>query len=349
MKKYQRCLKDNAFITENTIGRRRFLEDDSDFFYFGLSSPFAVDENQKIFQSKAYRRMENKTQVFYCSGTPYTRTRMTHTTDVVVIASFLAEFLGLNTSLARAIAAGHDIGHVPFGHLGERFISKKIGSKFRHNVFSVIVAELIERWGSGLNLSYETLMGIYHHSGDWRNFDYSLPQEYLVAKIADKIAYTLADYNDAIRMGYVLRKNNDFEKLGNSQRSRTRNVLQALIKESAERGLVSFEKTETAKVFSSACDFMFDSVYAKADEDVDFSILEKSYELIEASDIFSECNPVIAFALISEEDVNLIASMSKKENNTPGGLGIKEILKGIKGLKINNFHSFPFKKEDFVL
>lgn len=343
MKKYQGCLKQKAFVSENTSGRRYLIEDDSDFFYFGVGSPFAIDENQKILPSKSYRRMENKTQVFYCSGTPYTRTRITHTAEVLAIASFLAKFLGLNISLTRAIAVGHDIGHVPFGHLGERFLSEKIGDKFRHNAFSVIVAEFIERWGSGLNLSYETLEGIYHHSGEWRNFDYSLPQEYLVAKIADKIAYTTADYNDAIRMGYVLKRNADFEALGNSQRSRIRNIIKAIITESADVGKVSFKESEVAKLFSNACDFMFDHVYAKADEDVDFTALERAYNKIKET----EFNPAIIFALLSEEDVNILAS--NKDDNTIKKLGINEIVKKIRNVKINDFYSFPFKKEDFIV
>ncbi len=349
MKKYLGYLSNQAFVTEDTIGRRCFLEDDSDFFYLRMDNPFAVDENQKILFSRAFRRMENKVQVFYCSGTPYTRTRMTHTWEVVPIASFLAKFLGLNVHLVRAIAAGHDNGHVPFGHLGERFLSKKIGDKFKHSVFSTIVAEFIERRGGGLNLSYETLEGIYHHSGDWKNFDYRLPQEYLVVKIADKVAYTIADYNDAQRMGYISKKNDDFEKLGNSQRSRIRNILQAVIKESVERGKVSFEKSKTAETFSRACDFMFDRVYKEADERVDFSVLEKAYNRIEESKTFSQCNPAIVFALLTEEDINFIASASENVAATMGKIGIKEILKTIRGLEINDFASFPFRKEDFVV
>ncbi len=345
MKKYKECLRGKGFIAENTIGRRYLMEDDSDLFYFGAGSPFAVDENQKILPSKAYRRMENKTQVFYCSGTPYTRTRMTHTAEALAIASFLAKFLGLNVSLTRAIAAGHDIGHVPFGHLGERFLSKKIGSKFRHNTFSVIVAEFIERNGAGLNLSHETLEGIYHHSGDWKNFDYNLPQEYLVAKIADKVAYTIADYNDATRMGYVLKKNTDFERLGNSQRSRIRNIAQALIAESAEMKRVSFKESRMAKIFSDASDFMFEHVYAKADEDIDFSILERAYRKIENNEFFSECNPAIIFALLSEEDVN---TLTNEDSNIAKKLGVKEIIRSIRGLRVDDFASFPFEKEDFL-
>ncbi len=345
MEKYKGCLKGKRFVAENTAGRRYLVEDDSDLFYFGIGSPFAIDENQKIFPSKAYRRMENKTQVFYCSGTPYTRTRMTHTAEVLAISSFLAKFLGLNVSLARAIAAGHDIGHVPFGHLGERFLSGKIGNKFRHNAFSVIVAEFIERKGRGLNLSYETLEGIYHHSGDWKNFNYDLPQEYLVTKIADKIAYTIADYNDATRMGYVLKKNNDFEKLGNSQRSRIRNIIQALIVESAEMKRVSFKESRMAKIFSNVCDFMFEHVYAEADEDIDFSILERAYRKIESNEFFSRCDPVIVFALLSEEDVNTLAN---ENSNIAEKLGVKEVIRSIRGLKVDDFASFPFEKENFL-
>ncbi len=347
MEKYQGCLRKHRFNEENTVGRRYSLEDDSDFFYFGLGSPFAVDENQKIVSSKAYRRMENKTQVFYCSGTPYTRTRMTHTIEVVSIASFLAKFLGLNVSLARAIAAGHDIGHVPFGHLGERFLSKKSGKKFRHNAFSVIVAEFIERRCGGLNLSYETLEGIYHHSGDWKNFDYKLPQEYLVVKIADKIAYTVADYNDAIRMGYINEENNDFKKLGNTQRSRVRNILQAVIRESGAEERVSFERSEIAKIFSSASNFMFEKVYVEADKCIKLSILEEAYKRIQESEIFLNCDPIIVFALTSEEDINVIAS--SPEDIILEKVGIKEVLRNIKRIRIEDFTSFPFKKEDFVV
>ncbi len=150
-----------------------------------------------------------------------------------------------------------------------------------------------------------------------------------------------------MRMGYISQENDAFKKLGNSQRSRTRNIIQAVIKESAEKGRVSFEKSETAEIFSRAHDFMFQGVYAKADERIDFSVLEKAYRLIEESEMFSQCEPVIVFALMSEEDIGLIASTS--EENVMEKLGIKEILRNIKGLEISDFESFLFNKKDFVV
>ena len=348
MKKYRGCLKKHRFDSEESLGRRK-RELDEDRFLFEVADPFLLDEDKKLRLSKAYRRLEGKTQVFYSPDTPYARTRMTHTGEVVSLSSLISGILGLNSPLCRAIAVLHDLGHVPFGHLGERFLSEKLGEKFRHNIFSLIVSEMVERKGNGLNLSYETLEGAYHHSGGLDNFDESLPQEYMVTKIADKVAYTLSDFNDACRMDYVKSKSFHFAKLGKNQRERTRNILWALLRESREKGRVSFKESEESKLFKEAREYMFMHVYSKADEEIDFSLLEDGYRFIETSPFLKNCNTAIVFSLLSEKEVKYFASLYKKGDYDVEKIkdtGILEILP-VNDIPVENFSSFPFEKKEF--
>ena len=340
------------FDSKGNSGRRRRSFLDEDQYYILNNDPFWVDQNFKIALSKAYRRLEGKTQVFYSPETPHARTRMTHTTEVRSLASTIARNLGLNHYLAEAIALGHDIGHVPFGHLGESFLTDKLGESFRHNAFAVIVAEFIERGSSGLNLCFETLEGIYRHSGDLIEFDYSYPQEYFVARIADKVAYIFSDYNDAQRMGYVKEKDkpNPIEKLGSTQRERVCNVLQAIFSESQSKEYLSFKECDTAKIFMQAYHWMFENVYSEADKRINMDLLEKGFQYIQESSFFNDCNPVIVFGLLTEKEVKLLSSLWEMDDLNPKKIeqtGIAEIVFCTRDIDIDNFYDFPFNKEEF--
>ncbi len=340
------------FQTDETAGRRKKMFLDEDRCYMAQNNPFWVDQNFKIALSKAYRRMEGKTQVFYSPETPYARTRMTHTMEVKSLASIIARNLDLNHHLAEAIALGHDIGHVPFGHLGESFLTDKLGESFRHNAFAVIVAEFIEREGSGLNLSYETLEGIYRHSGNLKKFNYSYPQEYFAARIADKVAYIFSDYNDAQRMGYVQKedKPNPVEKLGDSQRERVKNVLKSIFLESESKGMLSFKDTDVAKSFMEAYEWMFENVYYEADKRIDMDMLERGFQYIQESPFFNSIDPVIAFGLSTEKEIKLFSSLWEMDDLNPKKIedtGVVEVIPCIENINIKNFHDFPFSKEEF--
>ena len=157
-------------------------------------------DRDKILHSKSFRRLKHKTQVFISPEGDHYRTRITHTLEVAGIARTIARALNLNESLAEAIAMGHDLGHTPFGHGGERELQALSGGAFRHNLQSVRVAEKIERAGRGLNLTYEVLDGIACHSGEKK----AETLEGRIVALADRIAYINHDIDDACRGGMLL-------------------------------------------------------------------------------------------------------------------------------------------------
>ncbi len=343
---FKDCLEHLQFDSTQRIGRRNKYPDDDEYL-FPLCDPFSVDET-KIMLSKAYRRMERKTQVFYSRRNPHSRTRIIHTAESAALASIISETLGLNASLCRAIAFAHDIGHVPFGHLGERFLSKKLGVKFKHNAFAVMVSEFVERSGKGLNLCYETLEGVYHHSGGIDNFnEEDLPQEYLVVKIADKVAYTLADLNDAIRLRFLKEPPSVFKELGKNQRQRTENILLALFEESCEEGKVSFKECKESQVFKEARSFLFENVYAMADKEVDMNVLEDAYTFLEETKQFKGNDPAISFAFLTESEIESLSLMKRKgeDSDLIERMGISEMLP--METSFSDLASFPFRKEEF--
>ena len=159
-----------------------------------VSDPFRTEfqtDKDRIINSKAFRRLKRKTQVFYTPKNDHLRTRLTHTLEVSQISRTLACILNLNEDLTEAIALGHDLGHAPFGHSGEEALMEATKNGFKHNVHGVRVVEVIE----GLNLTKETLDGILNHTGIKK--PYTLEGQ--IVKIADRIAYLNHDIEDAIR------------------------------------------------------------------------------------------------------------------------------------------------------
>ncbi len=153
----------------------------------------------RITHSKAFRRLKHKTQVFLQPEGDHYRTRLTHTLEVSRLARTVARALSLNEDLTEAIALGHDLGHTPFGHAGERALSEIIPGGFRHYEQSLRVVDIIEREGRGLNLCYETRMGILNHT-------HGAPDDTLEAttvRFCDRIAYMNHDLDDAIRAGIL--------------------------------------------------------------------------------------------------------------------------------------------------
>lgn len=155
-----------------------------------LGLPFEVDRN-KIINSKAFRRLKHKTQVFLNPRGDYYRTRLTHTLEVANIARFIARYLDLNEDLAEAIALGHDIGHAPFSHTGEMVLREYFWKNYSHNKQSLRVADHIEK----LNLTNQVRDGILNHTGSVKPS--TLGGQ--IVKIADRIAYLHHDIDDAIR------------------------------------------------------------------------------------------------------------------------------------------------------
>src|SRR5215210_2279635 len=157
-------------------------------------------DRDRIVHAKAFRRLKHKTQVFLAPQGDHYRVRLTHTLDVSQIARTVARALRLNEDLTEAIALGHDLGHTPFGHLGEQALTPFLGRPFRHSEQSLRVVDHLEDGGGGLNLTWEVRDGILHHP-------WSMPApstlEAQIVRYADRIAYLNHDVDDAVRAGVL--------------------------------------------------------------------------------------------------------------------------------------------------
>jgi dGTPase len=165
-------------------------------------------DRDRIIYSKAFRRLKHKTQVFIAPSGDHYVTRLTHTLEVSQIARTITRALNLNEDLAEAIALGHDLGHTPFGHIGEEVLNELYHGGFRHNEQSLRVVDLLEREGQGLNLTWEVRDGILNHSkgqadilGEGWGDVHTLEGQ--IGKIADIVAYVNHDVEDAIRAGII--------------------------------------------------------------------------------------------------------------------------------------------------
>lgn len=183
----RQILSPRAALAAESRGRQRAENDDK------LRTCFQRDRD-RIIHSKSFRRLKTKTQVFIKPYGDHFRTRLTHTLEVMQIARSIARALHLNEDLTEAIALGHDLGHTPFGHAGERSLASIMG-RFRHNEQSLRVVDLLEKDGKGLNLTFEVRDGILNHSGSLR----AQTLEGRIVNIADRIAYVNHDIDDALR------------------------------------------------------------------------------------------------------------------------------------------------------
>lgn len=240
-----------AALSCNTKGRKREEEP------CAMRTDYQRDRDRIIY-CKAFARLKNKTQVFFSPEGDHYVTRLTHTLDVAQIARSIARALRLNEDLTEAIALGHDLGHTPFGHSGERILKKLSPSGFRHNEQSVRVVDVLEKDGKGLNLTHEVRDGILNHNGD--NAE---TLEGRCVHLADRIAYINHDLNDAIRAG-VLKAGDVPEDivavLGSTSRERINTAVTSVWRNSADKPYVAME--ENIKVASDKLRaFMFERVY----------------------------------------------------------------------------------------
>ncbi|MBA3944272.1 MAG: deoxyguanosinetriphosphate triphosphohydrolase [Herpetosiphonaceae bacterium] len=165
-------------------------------------------DRDRILHTKAFRRLEHKTQVFIAPEGDHYRTRLTHTLEVTQIARTIGRALRLNEDLVEAIGLGHDIGHTPFGHAGESALSHALGHSFRHNEQSRRIVEMLEKQGAGLNLTFVVREGIALHSKvrkdiSARGWGVASTLEGQIIKVADSVAYINHDIDDAIRAGIL--------------------------------------------------------------------------------------------------------------------------------------------------
>lgn len=248
-----------------------------------LRTDFQRDRD-RIIHSKAFRRLKHKTQVFLASDGDHLRTRLTHTLEVSQIARTVARALRLNEDLTEAIALGHDLGHTPFGHAGERALDKLSPIGFRHNEQSLRVVNILEKKG-GLNLTAEVCDGILCHTGK------QMPKtlEGKIIRLADKIAYINHDIDDALRSG-ELKENQIPQKyvktLGKTHSERINTMIGAIISESGNKSDIFMEET-VFEAMMGLRTFMFENVYlrpyAKEEERKAFNIIESLYRLYEAN------------------------------------------------------------------
>lgn len=213
----------------------------------------------RIVHSKAFRRLMHKTQVFLHPEGDHYRTRMTHTIEVVRIARTLARGLQLNEDLTEAAAYGHDLGHTPFGHAGERVLNEIMPGGFEHNVQSLRVVDRLENDGDGLNLTYEVRRGILCHTGP----DRAETLEGQLLRLADKIAYINADIDDAMRGGIIYPTDipvHISQVLGFTHGERIERLVLDIVANSQE-GMEIHQSPEVAQAMAELKNFMFEAVY----------------------------------------------------------------------------------------
>ena len=229
---------------------------------------FAVDRD-RIVHSKAFRRTKHKTQVFLAPVGDHYRTRLTHILEVSQIGRSMARALRLNEDLVEAMALGHDIGHTPFGHVGEELLAKFLPGGFRHNEQSVRIAERLEKNGKGLNLTHETLDGILKHSapteGGVEVAPWGVPEtpEGWVTRYADKIAYLHHDIDDAMRAGIIAEADLPMESriaLGKDRAERLDTMIYDVIATSYGKPQVTMSD-EVLDATNELRQYMFKNVY----------------------------------------------------------------------------------------
>ncbi|MDR1693321.1 MAG: deoxyguanosinetriphosphate triphosphohydrolase [Oscillospiraceae bacterium] len=211
----------------------------------------------RIVHSKSFRRLMHKTQVFLMPEGDHYRTRMTHALEVSRIARTMARALSLNEDLTEAIALGHDLGHPPFGHAGERALNAIL--PFTHNEQSLRVVERLEKDGAGLGLSPEVREGIRHHSGG----TLSASQEGMLVRCADRIAYLSHDMDDAVRAGLLSLTDVPADlraDLGDTPRERINTFVNDLVQESRAAGTVRQSPARKAAMDGLRA-FMTENVY----------------------------------------------------------------------------------------
>lgn len=242
--------------------------------------PVYQRDRDRILHSKAFRRLKGKTQVFLSPEGDHYRTRLTHTLEVSQNARTVAKALRLNEDLTEAIALGHDLGHTPFGHAGERVLDKIFPEGFRHQEQSVRVVEILEKNGQGLNLTKEVRDGIRNHSTSGS----PSTLEGKIVRICDKIAYVNSDIDDAIR-GKVIREEDIpreyTEILGNTLRERLNTLIHDMISSSMDADDI-FLSEPMDKALKGLRAFMFERVYtnsvAKSEEGKAEHMIGQLYE-----------------------------------------------------------------------
>ncbi len=267
----EQYLSPYATLSRNSKGRER-EEPQCDI------RPVFQRDRDRILHCKAFRRLKQKTQVFLLPKGDHYRTRLTHTLEVSQNARTIAKALRLNEDLVEAIALGHDLGHTPFGHAGEKALNNVY--QFSHNVQSLRVVERLEKQGRGLNLTWEVRDGILNHktAGNPHTL------EGKVLRLSDKIAYIYHDMDDAIRGGILTEADIPAEirkVLGGSCRERLDTMVHDVIINSMDRPEICMSEP-VDRAMHDLRRFMFENVYlnpkAKGEEDKAVHMIEQLFD-----------------------------------------------------------------------
>ena len=266
-------LSEKACLSAKTKGRI-ILDPKCD-----LRTDFQRDRD-RIIHSNSFRRLKHKTQVFLSPEGDHYRTRLTHTLEVSQVARTIANGLLLNADLTEAIALGHDLGHTPFGHAGERALDKVVPGGFRHYDQSLRVVDKLEKGGKGLNLTYEVRDGIVCHTRGKEAFTL----EGRIVKLADKIAYINHDIDDATRAGVMCEEDIPLEirkALGFSKSDRINTMVRNVVENSVDT--IQFS-AEIQQPFDELHAFMFEKVYTnpvcKGEETKAMDVIIRLYDYL---------------------------------------------------------------------
>ncbi|MHB8897093.1 MAG: deoxyguanosinetriphosphate triphosphohydrolase [Candidatus Geothermincolia bacterium] len=233
-------------------------------------------DRDRIVHCKSFRRLKHKTHVFLAPEGDHYRTRLTHTMEVAQVSRTISRALSLNEDLTEAVALGHDLGHTPFGHIGENALSEFMPGQFKHNEQSLRVVEVLEYGGRGLNLTWEVRDGILNHTGE------RLPStlEAQVVRMSDRIAYINSDIDDAVRAGLLRLSDlpeDPIRVLGSTSSQRIDALAHDAVENSADSDAIRMS-AGTWKLMDELRDFLFERVYigsiAKTEEDKASRVLQ---------------------------------------------------------------------------
>ena len=243
--------------------------------------PVFQRDRDRIIHCKAFRRLKHKTQVFLAPTGDHYRTRLTHTLEVSQIARSIAKVLRLHEELTEAIALGHDLGHPPFGHAGERVIDRLAPGGFSHYEQSLRIVDVLENGRQGLNLTWEVRDGIARHSKGRHGLPVGAPPEHRastvegqIARVADIIAYVNHDIDDAVRAGILAEEDLPAEAvhvLGRSSSHRINAMVTDVVERTLDGGLTEVRMSDAILTATLALrDFLFEAVYENPEATAEF-------------------------------------------------------------------------------
>jgi dGTPase len=297
----------SPLATRSYPARRALSEPDSP-----LRTPFQRDRD-RIVHSKAFRRLKHKTQVFISPEGDHYRTRLTHTLEATGIARTVARALALNEDLAEAIGLGHDLGHPPFGHIGEGVLDaclrERYGIAFRHNEHSLRMVERIERDGRGLNLTDQVRDGILRHTGPER----PATLEGRIVRLVDRIAYLNHDIDDALRARVLEADDLPAEALalGDSASARIDTLVRDLVERSQAAGDI-VQGDEVGGTMDRLRTFMFERVYLGAEAQRERGRIERMLRALFDSYVDAPPPALVRGANDAERITDWIAGMTDR-------------------------------------